>query len=122
MTTIPTSNGFSLQIWVTKDSQTPRIGTVKAPFFYAGAYVHVTEAFDDTSALVVGISGDTDDFIESKALTSTGFFGTAEGSLTIGEKSGYNSVSQEITMAASGNPTTGKCLVVLRFIRIPIQP
>lgn len=107
-----------IQGWVTKGTQTPVLGIINAPFYFVRAHVHVTEAFnsDGTDTLVVGYSTDTDAFITSVDVSTTGV-----KSVTLGALQGFNTTSYSIlaTYTAGGSqPTTGKALVILEFFPV----
>lgn len=122
-TGLPQSSPSSrLQAWVTKATKTPTMGIIQAPFYFARAHVHVTEAFnsDGTDTLVVGYSTDTDAFVTTVDVSTTGV-----KSVTLGTLQGYNSTNYTAlaTYTAGGtDPTTGKALVILEFFPVKLSP
>lgn len=111
-----------LAVWVTKDSQTPVLGIMQPGRYLARAMVHVTEAFnsDDTDTLTVGYTTDTDAAVTSIDVSSTGI-----KTATLGALSGYNATARTLEayyVNGGSEPTTGKALVILELLPVPLSP
>lgn len=112
----------TLSGWATYARQTVPLGNMPAGRYFVRAHVHVTEAFDSdgADALTVGYSTDTDAFIESVDVSSTGVKTVTTGTLT-----GYNGTARPVVIyyAAGGSaPTQGKALVILEFFDVRSEP
>lgn len=111
-----------LQAWITKDSQTVKLGVLKAPYYIARVHVHVTEAFDSDGSdeIRLGDSTDTDRFFTLTDVSSTGV-----KTPTLGAGNGYNGTSYTVNaqyVNGGSEPTTGKALVIAEFFRVPTSP
>jgi hypothetical protein len=116
-----TSNG-RMMAWVTSSSQNPTLGILQPGAYVARAHVHVTEAFDSdgTDTLTVGYSTDTDAFVTSVDVSTTGV-----KSITLGILSGFNSTARTVKayyVNGGSSPATGKALVILEILSSPPQP
>lgn len=111
-----------LSTWVTHTSTSPTLGTFRPGTYFVRAHCHVTEAFDSDGSdnLTVGYTTDTDAFVTSIDVSTTGV-----KSVSLGTLAGYNGTAHSVTayyVAGGSAPTQGKCLIVLEFIRVPTQP
>lgn len=108
--------------WVTYSRQTIDLGSLPADTYIMGAYVHVTEAFNGsgTDTITVGSDADPDAIVTSIDVSTTGV-----KSVTLGVNAGYNASAQQMKIFyanGGGEPTTGRCLVILETSRTPPTP
>jgi hypothetical protein len=111
-----------LMTWVTSGSQSRSLGVLQAGTYVARAHVHVTEGFnsDGSDTLNVGYDTDTDAFITSVDVSTTGI-----KSITLGSLAGYNATARQVKayyVNGGSEPTTGKALVILEIFPSPTQP
>lgn len=105
--------------WVTSSSQNPTLGTMPAGSYFVRAHCHVTEAFnsDGTDTLTVGYDTDTDAFVTSIDVSSTGV-----KSVTLGVLNGYNGTARAVEayyVNGGSEPSEGKALVILEIFSVP---
>lgn len=128
MTLLPQGTGTAevasgrMKAWVTKDVQNPVLGILQPDTYFVRAHVHVTEAFNSSGndTLTVGYDADTDAFITSVDVSSTGV-----KSVTLGVLQGYNSTARKVEayyVNSGTEPTTGKAIVILELFRLPPSP
>lgn len=103
--------------WVADDLQTADIGRIPDNCTVIGAQLHVTEAFDSdgTDQIECGWTAD-----QNAIFTLTDVSTTGVKSLTLGVNEGFNSTQQDVqAYYANGGsePTTGKALVTVWFVR-----
>lgn len=116
------ASGGRMTAWVTKNSQNPALGILQPNTYFVRAHVHVTEAFnsDGSDTLTVGYDTDSDAFITSVDVSTTGI-----KSVTLGALAGYNSTARKVEayyVNGGSEPTTGKALVILELFSTPTQP
>jgi len=104
-----------LQGWVTHTQQTVDLGTMPANRYFVRAHCHVLEAFnsDGSDTLTVGYSDDTDAFVQSVDVSSTGV-----KSVTLGTLTGYNGTARPVNIYYSPGgsaPSEGKAYVALEL-------
>lgn len=105
--------------WVTSDAKVRRMGVIQGPFYFVGAFIHITESFDDTATLDVGDDDTADGFIDAEDITAGPGVVAAP---VLGSFKGYNSTGRNIVTAVSGSPTQGKALLTIEYFRVPISP
>ena len=121
LNTQPTANG-RMSKWVTHDGQTQTLGALQPGSYFVRAHCHVTESFDSdgSDTLTVGYDTDTDAFVTSIDVSSTGV-----KSVTLGTLQGYNGTARSVKayyVAGGSAPTQGKAIVIVEFLPVPVSP
>lgn len=104
--------------WLADDEQTVDLGLLPANSYILRAHLHVTEAFDSDGSdeIECGWVTDIDAIFTATDVSSTGV-----KTVTLGANNGFNSDEQNIQAYYSNGgsePTTGKALVIVEFIRV----
>jgi len=106
-----------LQGWITDDNQNPTIGVLPDNHVVLAANVWVQEAFnsDGTDTLQVGFDADTDGYVTSTDVSTTGVKTVTLG--VVAQKVVATAKTVEAYYLNSGSePTTGKAHVALTYI------
>lgn len=116
------SSRGALAGWVTSGTQTRPLGLLRDPRYVLRVHVHVLEAFNGsgTDTLTVGYDSDTDAYATSVDVSSTGV-----KAVTLGTGVGFDGTNREAKAYyanGGGEPSTGKALIVVEFLRVPKQP
>ena len=108
--------------WVTHTSSSIILGIIRPNARVRDVVVEVTEAFDGTGTdlLDVGYSGDADAYTNNVDISSTGI-----KTVTLEAGVGWDGVAREVTATytdANSDATQGKCLVIVFFEIVPLEP
>lgn len=98
------------------------MGILRPGTYFVRAQVHVTVAFnsDGTDNITVGYDADTDAFITSLDVSTTGVKTASLGTLN-----GYNGTARTVEAyytAGGSAATAGKAIVILEIFPVPISP
>ena len=107
--------------WVADNKQTCFLGTLPCFSYVLRVQMHCTELFNSDAAdeVSIGWTGDTDALATATDVSAAGVLAPA-----LGANAGYNATEQDVNayyVNGGSEPTQGKCLCVVEFIRVPIQ-
>lgn len=107
--------------WLTKDTQTVELGVLRSPRYIMRVHIHCTQAFnsDGTDNITVGYTGTTNAYATATDVATTGV-----KSVTLGSGVGYDATNRTVTATyANGGtePSTGKALVIVEYLRVPLS-
>lgn len=108
--------------WIQDSAQNLPLGTVPAGSYIMVAHCHVTEAFnsDGTDEITVGYDALVNAFATAIDVSSTGI-----KTVTLGAEGGYEGTTRAAEayyVNGGSEPTTGKALIIIEFVRVPTSP
>lgn len=110
-----------LRGWLADDVTGVALGTIPANSYVTNVRIEVTEAFNasGTDNVTVGYDADTDAYATSTDVSSTGI-----KTPTLGADVGFSATERSAEayyVASAGTATTGRCLVIVEFYRVPAE-